>query len=92
MEIKAVIHYTRKDGLPTWATGAMTTNHPASSHGLPVWVSSEYPNARTTDIIRPNTPYGPADLPAGYDVGGYFGSEIKELIQDSGYRLGPSAL
>ncbi len=50
----------------TYNEGLLTTDHAASSHGLPVWLAGA--NHRTTDSLVPGQAYGPADLPAGYEM------------------------
>ena len=78
--VVAEVHYTRPDGLPTYATGMLTTEHPASSRGLPVWVLMY--SYRTTYTLERGVPYGPADLPDGYVM----------IICPDDYRTDPACL
>ena len=52
--------------LPTYNTGVLTTRHPNSSHGFPVYIAGS--NYRTIDPLVPGQVYGPTDLPAGYNM------------------------
>jgi len=50
----------------TYNTGILTTEHPASSYGLPVFVAGS--NMRHHDPLVPGQVYGPADLPDNYQM------------------------
>lgn len=60
----AEVHYRRRDGVYTYGTGCLTTEHGASSRGLPVYVHRD--NMRRDDPLLPGVAYGPQDLPDGY--------------------------
>jgi hypothetical protein len=81
--VVAEVHYKRRqkdDLISTYCEGILTTQHPASSYGLPVFVAGS--NYRVTDPLVPGQAYGPGDLPVGYVM----------LICPYDYRTDPTCL
>jgi len=61
MDITVTYYYIRVDGRTTCANGRLSTEHPASSYGIPVFVAEEH--LYDDDPIVLGQAYGPADLP-----------------------------